>query len=142
MLRAAIADESVAMQHLDAAAAAASTPAAAVREPAPGPRRVTAQARGAARRLVFHIDDVEEGAARLPQGFEMHDAITYDPIGQQAYYIVPNVHDGQITQVYSKNTMQRLLNQSPTMSPYTRRPFGLDTIARVKQELRTRAASR
>jgi hypothetical protein len=96
----------------------------------------------AARRLTFHIDDVEEGSARVPEGFEMHDAITYDPISHHAYYIVPNVHNGQIMQVYSKNTMQRLLDTSPTLSPYTRRPFGLDTIARVKQELRTRRTRR
>lgn len=89
----------------------------------------------AARKLVFHIDDVTEGPAHVPEGFEMRDAITYELIrrGHKAYYIVPNVHDGRIMHVYSKNTMHTLLEKSPTVSPYTRRPFGLDSIALVRQ---------
>lgn len=80
----------------------------------------------------LRAENIRNGNARPANNLVYKNAIFYDPLEpHNAYYITVNANQGKVHQVYSLATLQKILN-GPGNSPYTRRKFTSNNVARLK----------
>jgi hypothetical protein len=75
------------------------------------------------------------GRSRLAPNANLENAVYWYPLNENALYIGPNAANGLVRQVYSNNTMRKILEKANAAgiveSPYTRKKFTANQVYRL-----------
>lgn len=79
---------------------------------------------------------VSLGTHRPAPGMEWEDPVSYiDVPRNQAYYLNVNLTSGLVPRVYTWSTIERVMQDQPPKSPFSRRPFGIGNVKHLDATL-------